>query len=288
MCLMWIDVTNASFTIWGMNARQDRDGRHTIPAVCKAIELVRVLAEAEAETTTKALALRLRVPRTTCYRILRSLIAKDWVRPVTGGRHELSLGLLPMLHPLRPVEHLADVVQPALESLARRAQLTAKVSIRQGDYAVTVARCESPQETSVAVRVGAAFHLAFGSSGAVLLSGLDADEVQELLDRAPEECWAYQKPNEVYQRLETLRAKGWCADLGTFRPSCHAVSMPLRDARGGVLAAMTVIGFPHELLRERLATLGKLLSEAARQAEKELRRLAPKPSPPAARKSKTR
>lgn len=135
-------------------ADQERP-KHTIPAVCKAMELLGLLAEEQGETTTKALALRLGVPRTTCYRLLRSLISRDWVRPLPGGGHAISIGLLPLLQPLREVESLAEAVQPVLDALALRSSLTAKVSVRQGDYAITVARCESPQATSIAVRVGA-------------------------------------------------------------------------------------------------------------------------------------
>jgi len=38
--------------------------KHTIPAVCKAMELLGLLAEERGENTTKALALGLGVPRT--------------------------------------------------------------------------------------------------------------------------------------------------------------------------------------------------------------------------------
>ena len=249
------------------------NGKHTIPAVNKAMELVRVLAEEQGETTTKALSIRLRVPRTTCYRILRSLVLKDWVRAVDGGRHELSLGLFPLLQPLRQIEQLAVAVQPVLETLSIRARATTKVSVRQGDFAVTVARCESPQETSIAVRLGASFHLAFGSSGSALLSGLSLVDAQQILACAPAECWQHQRPANVLGRLKEIRAKGWCADMGTYRPSCHAISVPLCDSQGGVPAAMTIIGFPHELPRERHSELSRMLMDAARQAEKALRKL---------------
>lgn len=236
------------------------------------MDLLSLLAHEPGETTTKTLALRLRVPRTTCYRLLRSLIARDWVRALPGGGHALSAGLLPLLEPLREVENLAGAVQPVLDELAGRAGLTAKVSVRQGDYAVTAARGESPQATSVAVRVGASFHLGLGSSGSVLLSGLERSEVEEILDRAPEDCWAHQNRREVWQRIEKTQAKGWCADLGAYRPSCHAVSAPLRNARGEVLAAMTVIGFAQDLPASRVAATGKLLLAATRQAERALRK----------------
>ncbi|MCL4194006.1 MAG: helix-turn-helix domain-containing protein [Thermoguttaceae bacterium] len=252
------------------SADQERP-KHTIPAVCKAMELLGVLAEEQGETTTKALALRLGVPRTTCYRLLRSLISRDWVRPLPGGGHAISIGLLPLLQPLREVEGLAEAVQPVLDALALRSSLTAKVSVRQGDYAITVARCESPQATSIAVRVGASFHLALGSSGTVLLSGLSRQEMEEVLRRAPEECWTHQARADVHRRLEELQNQGWCADQGSFRPSCHAVSTPLRDPRGKILAAMTIIGFPQDLSGKKVASSARLLVEAARQAERRLR-----------------
>lgn len=238
--------------------------------VTKALEMVRALSTSGGETTTKALAIRLGLPRSSCYRILRSLIAQDWVRPVAEGRHELSPGLLPVLEPLRRYEALADAVGASMRALADRTQLTVKVTVRQGDETVTVARCESPQGTSVGVRVGAAFHLAFGSSGSVLLSDLGADEVAEILGRAPGGCWEYQDRDDVLARIRDVRSKGWCADPGISQPIFHAASAPIHDASGRVLAAVTAVGFGHEVTRQRLPELGRDVVAAAGQAEQAL------------------
>ena len=245
--------------------------KHTIPAVNKAVELLRVLAEEPGETTTKSLAMQLGIPRTTCYRILRSLVARDWVRPVEGGRHVLSLGLLPLLKPLRQVEHLGEILQPVLEELTARAQMSSKITVHQGDSAVTIARCESPQRTSVAAKLGASFHLVYGSSGAVLLSNLKAEEVQSIIQRAPEECWAREQPADVFKRIKDVQTKGWCADLGTWNKSVHAISAPLHGGKGGIAAAITLLGFPEELPPNQLAGPARLLLEAVRQGEKYLR-----------------
>lgn len=247
-----------------MKAASPSEALHTVPAVSKAIDLLQLLAEEPGETTTKALAYRLGIPRSTCYRILRSLAARNWVRPLPGGGHALSLGLLPLLASFHPLEALARTLQPSLEALARATRLTAKASVRQGDVAVTVARCESPEGTSVSVRIGASFHLAFGSSGSVLLSDLPTGEVQELLDRAPAECWQSQDQKEVARRLRELKSKGWCSDLGTFRPVCHALSAPVTGAHGRIAAALTVIGFSHEVTRDRIASLGEAVAAQAR------------------------
>ena len=114
-----------------------------------------------------------------------------------------------------------------------------------------------------------------------MLSGLETEEVQAILARAPDECWAYQKPDDVLKRIKDIQTLGWCADVGSYKQSIHAISTPLRDSRAGVLAVMTLIGFPHELPPDQLAAPAKLLCDAARLAQKSLRtigstRVAPK------------
>ena len=149
--------------------------------VNKALELVRVLAAERRDDDQGA-----RHPSGTAALVLLSdspLAGGAGLGPsAPGRRHELSLGLLPVLEPLRRFEALAEVVNPVIRALALATRLTVKVTVRQGDDAVTIARCESPQGTSVGVRVGAAFPLAYGSSGAVLLCDLRRDEAAGVLN----------------------------------------------------------------------------------------------------------
>lgn len=240
---------------------------HTIPMVNKTLELIRLITENKEETTTKSLAICLGLPRSSCYRILRSLVAQDWIRPVAGGRHELSLGLLPVLQSLRRYEALVDAFEPVIRSLALKTQLTVKVTVHQGDDAVTISRSESPRGTSVGVRVGAAFPLAYGSSGAVLLSDLTDEQVSGILGRAHDVCWERQTRKDVALRVREVRIKGWCADFGMYRSNCHALSAPIHDSQGRVVAALTVIGFSDEMVNESPRELSLAVTAAARQAE---------------------
>jgi len=240
---------------------------HTIPMVNKTLELIRLITENKEETTTKSLAICLGLPRSSCYRILRSLVAQDWIRPVAGGRHELSLGLLPVLQSLRRYETLVDSFDPVIRSLALKTRLTVKVTVHQGDDAVTISRCESPRGTSVGVRVGAAFPLAYGSSGAVLLSDLSDEQVAGILERTQDVCWERQTRKDVSLRVQEVRTKGWCVDFGMYRSNCHALSAPIHDSQGHVVAALTVIGFADEIPDDNPRELSIAVTAAARQAE---------------------
>lgn len=214
------------------------------------------------DTTIRGLAASLSIPRTTCYRIVRSLMIRDWVRAVEGGRHEISLGLLPLVEPLRSVEGLVEAARPTLESLAAGTGLTAKLSVRRGDYAVTIARHESPQAAHIAVRIGAAFHLALGSSGSALLMQLPKGEIMDILARAPEDCWLHQRTDDVWKRIRQLKSKGFAWDFGGYRTNCHAVSAPVVDPDGATIGVVTLVGFPQEVTRANLPGLSaKLLKE---------------------------
>lgn len=236
---------------------------HTVPILKKAVAVLRAIPTAGDDTTTKALAQTLDLPHSTTYRILQTLIAEDWVRPAPGGRHELSFGLLPLLQPLVKHESLIETARPLLTRLAADTGLAAKLSVRQDTQAVTVLRAESPRETSVSVKVGAAFPLALGSSGAVLISELPAADRQAVLDQAPKACWAHQSRTDVEARIRDLRRTGVCADFGGYQPSVHALSAAVRDRSGAVVGAFTLVGFSQDFDGKKNKTLARELLAAA-------------------------
>jgi len=232
-----------------------KDVLHTIPVVHKTLDIIRTIALGanRDDLTVKTLAAETGVPSITCYRILRTLIAHDWVRQVDKGSHELSQGLLALVKQGQGFDELIFASLPELAKLSRKIELTVKVSVRQGDKAVTICRTESPRETSVAVRQWATFPLAYGSSGAVLLSNLAKDEVMELLKKMPAVCWKHQSRNDVHERITRVRSHGWCVDAGTYNPGHFAISVPILSRNHECIAALTAIGFPDDLKPSRQA-----------------------------------
>jgi len=236
---------------------------YTIPVLKKSIAVLKLIAEGRGLTTTKALEQTLGVPHSTMYRMLQTFAQEDWVRQVESGQFELSFGLLPLLQPLVRHELLIDTVRDPLLALGRETGLTTKLSVRQGDFAVTLFRTESPRSTSIHVKTGAAFHLVLGSSGTVLLSALDAAARQRIIDDAPAECWQFQTRANGARRIAELAKTGACADSGSYRPIIFAISAPLHDRSGAVIAAITAIGFREDFDGTRLKANRRLVIDTA-------------------------
>jgi DNA-binding IclR family transcriptional regulator len=175
------------------------------------------------------------------------------------------------LQPLVRHELVIELVREPLLALGRETGLTTKLSVRQGDFAVTLFRTESPRTTSVHIKTGAAFHLALGSSGAVLLSALDAVARKRIIGQAPAECWQFQTRAEVARRIFELGKIGVCSDSGSYRPTVCAISAPLHDRSGAVIAAITAIGFREDFDGSRMKAIRRLMLATAAQCDALLR-----------------
>ena len=219
---------------------------HTVPVLTKAIHVFEAVAQRGGGVTTKSLATTLRISPTTCYRILQSFVASGWLRPAAHGTFELSFGLVPLLRPLLRHEVLIETVREPLLRLARITGLTAKLTVRQADDAITIHSADSPKPTAITSRVGSVASLAIGSSGAAFLSGLKDEEVERILDQAPAEVWRFQKREDVLVRIKDARRSGFCFDGGSFQPHIHTLSAPLHTISGEFVGVITLIGFPQD------------------------------------------
>lgn len=219
---------------------------HTVPVLCKALRVFEFVAKSAGGVTTKEVAVSLGISHTTSYRVLQSFVAQGWLSAKRGGMFELSFALVPMLRPLLHHELLIETVKEPLRQLAVTTGLTAKLTVRQGDDAVTLVSAPSPKSTAITSRVGSVVSLAIGSSGAALLSALPDAEVGQILDKAADEVWRLQDRADVQRRIREARKDGVCFDHGSFQPHIHTLSAPLVVAERGMVAAITLLGFPQD------------------------------------------
>lgn len=237
---------------------------HTVPVLCKAIEVFQAVANANGTLTTKSLALSLQISPTTCYRILQSFVSKGWLRPRANGTFELSFGLVPLLRPLLRHEVLVETVREPLAHLARTTGLTAKLTVRQGDDAVTIHSANSPKGTAITSRVGSVVSLAIGSSGATFLAAMEDAEISRILEDASNEVWRSQKREDVLRRVREARRQECCFDNGSYQPHINTLSAPLHGPGHELVGVITLLGFPQDfdsavrpaLIRELKFTAG--------------------------------
>lgn len=213
---------------------------HSIPSVLSAVEVVELLAAApEAGLSQADIARRASVSASTCYRILRSLAVRGWVRKEGRGRWKLDGGgLSQVASALRDPAAAVDRARAVMQRVASQRGIGCKFSVRRGMRQVVVARAEPASQVQTTGPEGAEYPLVEGSSGAALLADLD--------DGAVSSVFASSGPSQTGIRflrsaLSAIRERGWCMRPRILDWPISALSAPVRDASGAVAGALTFV-----------------------------------------------
>ncbi len=237
----------------------------TIPILEKTVAVLEAISTAKDGASAKALMLSLNIPPASCYRILRTLSRHNWIREEGDGQYRLAFGLAALTRSYAETELLLRQLEFPLRALSDDTGLSVKISLREGDCAVTALRADSRRQNAITSPIGSKTHLALaGAAGAVLLAGLPRLEAEEILASAPKECWASYSREAFRQDVTQARVRGISRALGKFHPSIYALAVPLRLTKKNV-AALAVVGWPDDFQGSRQAAMEKKLrAHAAR------------------------
>lgn len=219
-----------------------------IPVLERAVSLLNAVSDNPDSLSAKSLSMELGIPPATCYRMLRTFLNHGWLRENDGGNYRIGFGLARLTRSYSPLEqHLRDL-QPLLKHLTRETGLSAKVSVREGDHAVSVARSEAQLPSIIASPIGARIRLTeAGSTGIILMGALEPEELRSLFRGIPQT-----RKQAMLREIDAAKEEGMARSYGTNNPSIHAVSIPVN---AGCPAALTLIGWPENFS-------GKLKKEA--------------------------
>ena len=241
---------------------------NTIPAVEKAVAVLTRLGESEGGLTQAELAAALDIAPSSCYRILQTLLEADWVCKIGGTRYDLSFGILGAVRKLTDRNARYEAMLPVLEELAAQTGLCCKLSVRRGEFQLPILRAESPRPMAVSGRVGVRFPVAEGSVGAALLAAAPAAEGERLGQSCAGSPGGGEAPELVRDGIAAIRRRGFCFNRGRNRWRVDAMSSPVLDAEGGVIAALTLLGCDEDFRDDKLPELAGKLLDGVKKCER--------------------
>ena len=222
-----------------------RDGA-TLSSVQNAARLLKEFGSAEGSLGVTELARRLGLGKSTVHRLLATLTAERILEhdPATGT---YRLGLMMWELGARVSVHrvLHDAATTVMEGLRNATKETVQVAVLDGREVVYVERLESPHTLRIFGRVGHRNWAHCTSTGKVLLAHLPERRLAGLL-----EGWRPERktdaticdPARLRAELELVRAQGWAENIGESELGVASVAAPVRNARGEVIAAVSVAG----------------------------------------------
>ncbi|MFF4617286.1 IclR family transcriptional regulator [Nonomuraea jabiensis] len=214
----------------------------SVQSVERALDVLEALAEHGGEAGLSEIAARTGLPYGTIHRLLRTLLARGYVRQESDKRYALGGGLVRLGG---IAESMVGVwAQPYLTKMVELSGETANLAVLEGDFVVYVAQVPSPRRLRMFAEVGRRVLPHSTAVGKVLLAGRPAAEAVAVFERTG---MPRRTPNTITDltamlaELELVRAQGHAMDLGEEELGVHCLAVPVWDG-DRVVAAMSVSG----------------------------------------------
>jgi IclR family KDG regulon transcriptional repressor len=220
-----------------------RPSPYSVPAVEAALSILETLSTVQALSVTE-LARRLGLGKGSAYRLLATLVRRGYVEkdPQTD-RYRLTYRLFAVGSRTAGQLGLREIAHPVMERLRSGTGETVNLGVLDDFRTVSVHLVESPHILGIHMRIGGLPAHATGT-GKILLAALDPPELARRLEG--------RRLERITERTIRSRA-GLVAELARVREQEFAlddeecslgmrcVAAPIRDHRGVVVAALSVV-----------------------------------------------
>ena len=219
--------------------------RNGVPVIDRTFDLLDALEGAPDGLAAPALVEALAVPRSTVYRILNSLLARKVVRRTFDGSYVLGHRLVSLAAHVRTEPQGADLAQiatPVMQRLSHASGEPLKLSVRDGDQANVIASTIGVPNSTFAPALASRYPLHAGAASKVIMAHMPAEELAHLLD-APFIRYTPRTiadPHRLAGELARVRKLGFANDHGEHNARVHAIAVPVFEAGGRFLAALSV------------------------------------------------
>ena len=219
--------------------------KHSVPVIDRMMEVLTELERRVEGASITDLTATLGQPRSSIYRILNTLERHQMVRRDGAGTYVLGARLLSLAAHVASGasnKELPEVAQPVLNRLAEVLGEGIKLTVVDGHGLLVIAAAQGRREYALNVRPGQRLPLHVGAAGKVLLAHLPEAERRRSLegDLGTGAGGRSLTAGELERELERVRAQGWARDRGDQATSIHAVAVPVTEASGRVVAALSV------------------------------------------------
>jgi DNA-binding IclR family transcriptional regulator len=253
--------------------RKDQVRENPIRALAKAVFLLEQLAE-EREATPRRLAELIDEPRTTTYRLLRSLEALDLVEAGSQpGSYRLGWKLMRLGAAV--VERLDErqAALPVMERIHEHVGETVFLLVRRGRSAVCIERLEGLRVQSLALRLGGSLPLHVGAGPRALLAFEPESEWKSYVAEGELDGAATGSPitaKALFRELTETRDRGYAVSDEDVTPGIASLGAPILDYTGNVRAALSIGGMKSLVLGDEREKFVNLLVDGARDISRSL------------------
>ena len=245
----------------------EREGKTTVRAVERALDILQCFAEARDLTMTE-IAGRTNLNKSTVHRLLATLEERGFILR-NGDKLRLGYSVWELAANLTQVDDPSQLLLPEMERLRDQLSETVSLYVMNGNDRIRIQAVQSAQAIRRVAPVGARLPLHVGASSKILLAFSDLER-QETVMADPE--WPVSIDRASYMKhLEEVRALGYAVSIEEREPGAAAVSVPIFGRAHELAAALSVSGPVSRMSVNQMQEFIPHMKEAAKRMETMMR-----------------
>jgi IclR family acetate operon transcriptional repressor len=245
---------------------------YAVPAVENAISILETLGTAQPMSLTE-LSKKLDLGKSSVYRLLVTLVHRGYVeKDPHNDRYQLTYRLFALGSRTAERLGLREVAQPIMQRLGSQIGETVNLGVLDGFRTVSIYLVESAHPLRIHMRIGGVSAHAT-STGKILLAALPPEELARRLAgrRLTSLTERTIKSRAALQaELRRVRDQGYAIDDEECSLGLRCVGAPVRDHRGTVVAALSMVAPCHRLPPSSLPAAITMVREAAQEISRRL------------------
>lgn len=245
-----------------------------VQSLIKALRVLQALARSHDGMTLTEIAQTVGLPASTAHRLLSTLQQDRFVRFDPAG-HLWQVGVETFIvgNAFVRTRDVVMMARPRMRRLMEESGETVNLYFAEDGEAVCMAQIECRQMMRAIARPGGRVGMHCSGVGKALLAWMPEREVGRILERhglphITEKT--IQTPKALREELERTRTRGFAIDDEEHAVGLRCVAAPIVDEHGALLAGVSVSGPKARIPDHRLALLGAMVAEAAREITAEL------------------
>jgi DNA-binding IclR family transcriptional regulator len=242
-------------------------------SILKAFAILRAFRRPDESLTSAELSRRANLPEASGYRLVQTLEEIGAVVRGSRGRYRPGMLLVHLSKNVEVAELLRESSHAELRDLAAKRDLTVHMGVLEDGMVHYVAKVGRAKGYALHTRVGAQLEAYSSGLGKVLLAALPDEELDRFLD---EGALIALTPHTITDKaqfraeLERVRACGFAIDDRETSLDLRCVAVPLRDASGRTIAAISVSDEPARMTEMRREEVRQALRQTASAISRKL------------------
>lgn len=238
-----------------------------VPAVERAFRIMELVANSRAGCSLSEVSRKLDMPRSSAHLILQSLETMGYLKKdAAKGRYRFGVKLVTLSRAALDNLDLREIARPLMQKLSNETGLSVHMAVLERGEAVIIEKIQSVAGPRLTTWVGRRLDVNCTGVGKALIAFLPETVFDQHIK--PENLVRHNEQSIVSlcalkRRLAEVRELGYAFDDEEDEIGMRCVGAPIFDGNRWPIAAISVSGTLTAIPLERVAVLGKKVTEAA-------------------------